>query len=102
MPQSSLPDKTYYIDGEIISVESQCTCRCMVLPDKEAVFCLAAPWASQCTYRCVVRPDFVPPFDPILASSQCAYRCVVLPDTQFRLWVSDETVSMHLQVRGAP
>ena len=34
MPQSSLPDRTYYIDGEIISVESQCTYRCVVLPDR--------------------------------------------------------------------
>jgi len=33
MSQSSLPDRTYYIDGEIISVESQCTYRCVVLPD---------------------------------------------------------------------
>ena len=84
---------------------------------------------SQCTYRCVVLPD------PILVRvrrdrkvSQCTYRCVVLPDTRVitaaatlarRLnaptgaWCSltdfDEdalwsllTVSMHLQVRGAP
>ena len=38
--------------------------------------------ASQCTYRCVVLPDWV-----MMASSkeamflsQCTYRCVVLPD----------------------
>ena len=62
------------------------------------------PGASQCTYRCVVLPDeilatgFV-----VFTASQCTYRCVVLPD-------SDTTdtdkavkkVSMHLQVRGAP
>ena len=38
---------------------------------------------SQCTYRCVVLPDgatiFVPPFNPM---SQCTYRCVVLPDAE--------------------
>ena len=59
---------------------------------------------SQCTYRCVVLPDEEE--GAIMAhkkKSQCTYRCVVLPDAVFRkvatlLFV----VSMHLQVRGAP
>ena len=60
---------------------------------------------SQCTYRCVVLPD---PGSEIeqriyLNLSQCTYRCVVLPDidTQ-KTWARVNTVSMHLQVRGAP
>ena len=62
-------------------LESQCTYRCVVLPD-------AAFWAgafsglgSQCTYRCVVLPDIFS-LSPVLAGyeSQCTYRCVVLPD----------------------
>ena len=59
---------------------------------------------SQCTYRCVVLPDAYLPNGPrrdIL--SQCTYRCVVLPDLPF--YLSENViseVSMHLQVRGAP
>mgnify|MGYP000878895526 CR=1 FL=1 len=35
--------------------------------------------------------------------SQCTYRCVVLPDIQIGQKIAVYyTVSMHLQVRGAP
>ena len=60
---------------------------------------------SQCTYRCVVLPDLERSSHVRTAypPSQCTYRCVVLPDLhgsaikRFRSFVS-----MHLQVRGAP
>ena len=36
---------------------------------------------SQCTYRCVVLPDLPSKdFRKLLLESQCTYRCVVLPD----------------------
>ena len=36
---------------------------------------------SQCTYRCVVLPDIVCAIAPVpYHTSQCTYRCVVLPD----------------------
>ena len=36
---------------------------------------------SQCTYRCVVLPDAYTITDVVNCSaSQCTYRCVVLPD----------------------
>ena len=82
MPQSSLPDRTYYIDGEIISVESQCTYRCVVLPDQSRTACpmrmasLNAPTGAWCslTYpKGTLMPEII--------ESQCTYRCVVLPDT---------------------
>ena len=87
---------------------SQCTYRCVVLPDHiiesaDAVsYGLNAPtgaWCSltgpteprpelsQCTYRCVVLPDQVrQTLGNCLPESQCTYRCVVLPDTTF--WVT--------------
>ena len=43
--------------GDGMGILSQCTYRCVVLPDTTA---FVAPWAtirSQCTYRCVVLPD---------------------------------------------
>ena len=59
---------------------------------------------SQCTYRCVVLPDNrLNLVQAIGLKSQCTYRCVVLPDykkTHFTL--TPLHVSMHLQVRGAP
>ena len=59
---------------------------------------------SQCTYRCVVLPDWTTPERPYaLSSSQCTYRCVVLPDASLSSSSpSWPRVSMHLQVRGAP
>ena len=37
---------------------------------------------SQCTYRCVVLPDvyYIDIEHPLTFESQCTYRCVVLPD----------------------
>ena len=66
-----------------ISLRSQCTYRCVVLPDGRLVEQGRGGGAlSQCTYRCVVLPD---PGSEIeqriyLNLSQCTYRCVVLPD----------------------
>ena len=60
---------------------------------------------SQCTYRCVVLPDeeIMRFFLRLFAESQCTYRCVVLPDlTLGALHSVFGAVSMHLQVRGAP
>ena len=55
---------------------------------------------SQCTYRCVVLPDLThPPNKRGTVKSQCTYRCVVL---LHHLRPRDRGVSMHLQVRGAP
>jgi len=107
---------------------SQCTYRCVVLPDALIVAAESSVAPSQCTYRCVVLPD---DRDVQLAlsnmSSQCTYRCVVLPDCRQSTvmstacslnaptgaWCSltsplsdlrecGKQVSMHLQVRGAP
>ena len=107
---------------------SQCTYRCVVLPDLTLLGLPATLRVSQCTYRCVVLPDggghryhhlsfcLNAPTGAwcsltegrrddmnVVIMSQCTYRCVVLPDTH----VSDALirvlrVSMHLQVRGAP
>ena len=90
--------------------ESQCACRCVVLPDEfNAQFRGDTP-ESQCTYRCVVLPDTRPGGSgtsglrclnaPTGAwcsltrffiarkedgmPSQCTYRCVVLPDDSWR------------------
>ena len=59
---------------------------------------------SQCTYRCVVLPDVIIAASLInLAMSQCTYRCVVLPDPRSSGCLALQClVSMHLQVRGAP
>ena len=60
--------------------------------------------ASQCTYRCVVLPDEAPWWAVTgAAMSQCTYRCVVLPDRRGEgAYRAKARVSMHLQVRGAP
>ena len=60
---------------------------------------------SQCTYRCVVLPDAFAGLNAVIGAvmSQCTYRCVVLPDQNWgRASCSSSSVSMHLQVRGAP
>ena len=84
---------------------SQCTYRCVVLPDKHldslkggvcqrlnaptGAWCSLTqhrhrrwcPPPSQCTYRCVVLPDSNEKGQPdMIKQSQCTYRCVVLPD----------------------
>ena len=83
---------------------SQCTYRCMVLPDESEHARSHALYGSQCTYRCVVLPDRPLGMNYVNGEvSQCTYRCVVLPDW-FTLKPTIELpfVSMHLQVRGAP
>ena len=59
---------------------SQCTYRCVVLPDKRFIIRISLEFVSQCTYRCVVLPD------------EAIYAGLPLRSQ----------VSMHLQVRGAP
>ena len=62
---------------------SQCTYRCVVLPDRTSPLTEPVQLVSQCTYRCVVLPD-VYHRNGICAPgslSQCTYRCVVLPDS---------------------
>ena len=104
---------------------SQCTYRCVVLPDVIPTATMS-PLMSQCTYSSLTirgRGRL-----PAVDRSQCTYRCVVLPDiaptTCKKLgadslnaptgaWYSltvcrgvaagiVQLVSMHLQVRGAP
>ena len=63
------------------SKESQCTYRCVVLPDAQYAPLEAFAFESQCTYRCVVLPDAqYAPLEAFAFESQCTYRCVVLPD----------------------
>ena len=107
---------------------SQCTYRCVVLPDLQSRILDRIPPVSQCTYRCVVLPDIGNVTFTDLATSlnaptgawcsltshssrlsitggksQCTYRCVVLPDHEHRSRHHRLChVSMHLQVRGAP
>ena len=72
--------------------ESQCTYRCVVLPDPADIAYVVAGLPSQCTYRCVVLPDEKgPEMTTITAMSQCTYRCVVLPDPCLREWRYDAT-----------
>ena len=91
-------------EEEAVPSGSQCTYRCVVLPDTWSMPQLSAWYPSQCTYRCVVLPDGSGPMPPSSAvSSQCTYRCVVLPDVTTTLFIVPASlVSMHLQVRGAP
>ena len=42
-----------------MTVRSQCTYRCVVLPDLFLVILVVAAVTSQCTYRCVVLPDHI-------------------------------------------
>ena len=115
----------------VAAVMSQCTYRCVVLPDPMTTRSrrVGTPM-SQCTYRCAVLPDPYTEASLVasLAESQCTYRCVVLPgsfsspslsapreglNAPTGAWCSltnmyyldiahPLTVSMHLQVRGAP
>ena len=109
---------------------SQCTYRCVVLPDSRPRRDDRSPLhPSQCTYRCVVLPDRTGRLHSTVPTgclnaptgawcsltmgalhsvlrvvpSQCTYRCVVLPDRTGKNVLANLTiVSMHLQVRGAP
>ena len=76
-----------------------------MLPDEDRNdLTFLGAYASQCTYRCVVLPDLQSRIlDRIPPVSQCTYRCVVLPDSMIAITaLLLENVSMHLQVRGAP
>ena len=47
---------------------------------------MSAAFMSQCTYRCVVLPDgIMNTLFIIINMSQCTYRCVVLPDVITRV-----------------
>ena len=64
---------------------SQCTYRCVVLPDPPEEVDKFYGDKSQCTYRCVVLPDPPEEVDKFYGDkSQCTYRCVVLPDLEAR------------------
>ena len=111
------------------AVTSQCTYRCVVLPDREMKFfirlfaeSLNAPTGAWCSLTwptlsltlsttrlnaptgawCSLTVGGTR-FVAQTSRSQCTYRCVVLPDSRRNhgciLYYS---VSMHLQVRGAP
>ena len=58
----------------------------MVLPDLIAFIVSLVLWESQCTYRCVVLPDteIIDYYILPRLRSQCTYRCVVLPDPCLR------------------
>ena len=84
---------------------SQCTYRCVVLPDRNmmekvatVLFGLNAPTGAWCSLT--LSPSFSRSSSML---SQCTYRCVVLPDGSKPYIESfSALVSMHLQVRGAP
>ena len=107
---------------------SQCTYRCVVLPDKREVEAtraadgLNAPTGAWCSLTpgdsggglgilrlnaptgawCSLTPAAAKP-SSLRIRSQCTYRCVVLPDTSTSGTTRPSIrVSMHLQVRGAP
>ena len=108
---------------------SQCTYRCVVLPDRSVCdsrrrgsVSLNAPtgaWCSltggggsggsvsvrsQCTYRCVVLPDsggVSPPPSAIGLNAPTGAWCS-LTGVRVRMHYLGGEVSMHLQVRGAP
>ena len=77
-----LPDMKPLSGGSIIVILSQCTYRCVVLPDtwammatnKEAM-CLNAPTGAWCSLTFVIGV-----YELLSMLSQCTYRCVVLPD----------------------
>ena len=76
---------------------------CSLTPDHDDIDAKAD--RSQCTYRCVVLPDteLGDRIHAIGGLSQCTYRCVVLPDDdEASTMTLNLDVSMHLQVRGAP
>ena len=80
-----LPDERKTIMIDIVMSMSQCTYRCVVLPDEATKSPMSLTSPSQCTYRCVVLPDAErrPRWPKRNSSSQCTYRCVVLPDMIF-------------------
>ena len=123
-----LPDMAIPVFVALAIELSQCTYRCVVLPDWNgdfscaAMMCLNAPtgawcsltankdeseirarYMSQCTYRCVVLPDHRPEAHRHLRLSLNAPTgawCSLTRDYSIRS--PRQPVSMHLQVRGAP
>jgi len=108
---------------------SQCTYRCVVLPDPSIVStstptrcCLNAPTGAWCSLTKRKEPSWLTRRSlnaptgawcsltlcsgrllPCFSLSQCTYRCVVLPDEEEDMCMCLTCeVSMHLQVRGAP
>ena len=86
-------------------IMSQCTYRCVVLPDSCLCYDSVLRLQSQCTYRCVVLPDVINhPYHPASGGSlnapTGAWCSLTAPDQEHTQ--SDGEVSMHLQVRGAP
>ena len=77
-----LPDRTVCCCAFMLG-KSQCTYRCVVLPDCRSFIVLVTAESSQCTYRCVALPDMTLTLDNTSwsATSQCTCRCVVLPDS---------------------
>ena len=102
--------------------QSQCTCRCVVLPDRglskvpglpqTSLNAPAGAWCSltnlstrprfskplaQCTCRCVVLPDSRPSRRRSSHNrrSQCTYRCVVLPDSISRPCETDSCSGLN-------
>ena len=92
-----LPDGKLFVLFIMVGIPSQCTYRCVVLPDTALETLLSQKErASQCTYRCVVLPDN----NNSWASgdfiwSQCTYRCVVLPDQKGRGCLAQPQTSLN-------
>ena len=68
----SLTEK-FYAENEEVNT-SQCTYRCVVLPDVAAIVGAVIGGMSQCTYRCVVLPDMT--FASVISH---AYVCLNAP-----------------------
>ena len=86
-----------------ISTLSQCTYRCVVLPDTAAEALWVSDVESQCTYRCVVLPDGRmrdPGDQPCGLNAPTGAWCSLTLVVAFAVYLV--IVSMHLQVRGAP
>ena len=123
-----LPDLPTRRETNPAGLRSQCTYRCVVLPDGIAGFTLGrasglnAPTGAWCSLTitvvtvtviliglnaptgawCSLTPT-AKKTAKAAKKSQCTYRCVVLPDCRVQSQdYSLDLVSMHLQVRGAP
>ena len=76
-----------------------------MLPDVIFIVSKAVADASQCTYRCVVLPDLEIPLSTIKfnisLNAPTGAWCSLTLERGIRL-AQDNPVSMHLQVRGAP
>ena len=67
----------YTLRGEGLNAPTGAWCSLTIT----IVVCVATCALSQCTYRCVVLPDAASAVANVgTVLSQCTYRCVVLPD----------------------